>query len=478
MNISISSNGYMGGIEKLKTVFVVISSGIILRNFLAFPGCFMDHIQGKARVVLLVPPDALSHVRSVYQRDLVTVEPVDYLYQLSLLQRLYNFVVSHLNFTDGARLFAFYGVRIDIARSFQNRALYPIKLLISKTLGRFSFFRNAVPRVLDRFLFKERIGKRVFDLYNPDLLFSTNVHHRLDVDLIREARRRDVKTIGMVGSWDHFPKRYEPIRVDALLAWNEPTRQEAITLQGYSYEDIILTGVPYYDIFTNSSLLTSREDFLAEQGLVPERKLIFFASGTVYAPDDEEVVARLIKGIRDDEYLSPVQMHIRPYPGVDEDFERFKRFGDESHVVIDKVIAKKGFADPWIPEIEDIKYFANLLYHSDIVINTVSSTAIEASAFLKPIINIGFDGRHLRPYGESLRRFKQMTHYRHVYETQGTILVEHEKDLIPTVNRFLKDPAYNRENIIRLRDKMCWRIDGNSSARVVSAVLSSLYHHD
>lgn len=458
-----------------KTVLVSISSGIILRNFLAFGGSFLDHIRGKARVVLVVPPEALEYVRSTYAGQDIYVEAAQFDYALSLLQKIYNFFIAHLNFTEGARLFAYHGVRIDVPQSFQSRALYPIKVLISKTLGKLRFFREVLPSLLDAHLFTRRIGKEIFDAYQPSLVFLTNVHHRLDVELIREARRGSVRTIGMPGSWDHFPKRYEPVRTETLLVWNEPTRTEAIELQGYRREQTVLTGAPYYDVLADPSLLIDRESFFTQHGLMPDRKLMFFTSGAVYAPDDADVIEDLVTALREDAYAQAAQLYIRPYPGIQSEHERYDRFENTQHVVIGWIPETKGFADPWIPNKEDVREFVNFLYHADIVINTASSIAIEASAFLKPIVNIGFDGHGHRPYGKSLKRFKRLTHYQHIYETGGTILVEERERLIPTINTFLLDPAYNRENIIRLRDKMCWKIDGQSGKRIADTILSALY---
>jgi len=61
----------------------------------------------------------------------------------------------------------------------------------------------------------------LFNKYKPDLVFLPDVHSIQDVTVLREAKRQKIKTIGMPGSWDHFPKRFEPLRVDKLMVWNE-----------------------------------------------------------------------------------------------------------------------------------------------------------------------------------------------------------------------------------------------------------------
>jgi CDP-glycerol glycerophosphotransferase (TagB/SpsB family) len=298
-----------------------------------------------------------------------------------------------------------------------------------------------------------------------------------DITLLREARRHGVKTVGMPGSWDHFPKRFEPLKLDTLLVWNETVKKEGIELQGYDEKNIAITGVPHYDIFAREDLLESRKSFCKKHGFDPAKKILFFASDSRYAPNDGDIVSIMLEAIKNKQFYRDAQILVRPYPGISSEHEKFDQFNNEPLVYVDwiepiKLFGHSGFG--WYPKFEEIVYFMNCLYHADVIVNTYSSVSVEGSAFLKPIININFDGYDTKPFEKSVKRFGRQTHSRHVLDTGGAIQAENAEALINIINAFLKNPETNEDNVITLRDKMCWRVDGESSKRIADHIITCL----
>jgi hypothetical protein len=427
------------------------------------------------KIVIFVPEQAYEDVKRDFENNNIVVEAVHVNWKRNLFQRIYYFISTYLIFTEGSKLFASKGIRLDIPVAGGRKYTYYLKLVIAGTLGKSNVVKNYIMPKFDSFVYRERPYKNLFNKYKPDLVFLPDVHSIQDVTVLREAKRQKIKTIGMPGSWDHFPKRFEPLRVDKLMVWNEVIKKEAIELQNYDSKNVFITGAPYYDIFTKNEFLLSREDFFNKFNLNQNKKLIFYSSGSKYAPDDGDVVDIILKSIKENKFNKSAQIFLRPYPGVKFDHDKFDKFNNEDLIYVDWIKPKKIFGHSghsWYPTIDSIFHFYNTLYHSDIIVNTYSSVSVEASALLKPIININFDGYKNRPFEQSIKRFRQLSHYKNVMDTEGVKNVSNAVDLINTLNNFINDPSCNYVNTKELCDKMCWKVDGKSSERIANHILN------
>lgn len=463
---------------KSKILFFSIPSPIMMRNYILAPNSVLSYLKNTGmKIVILVPESAYEQVRKDFEKENVVVESIQVDWKKKPLERFYAFIATYLVFTEMQRLLAKYGTRPDIPAAGGFSFLYPIKWLIANTLGKWRWFKNDVMARLDPLVYRARPHKAVFEKYNPDLIFLPHYHCIQDTLLIREAKRQGVQTIGMPGSWDSFVKRYEPQKLDTLLVWNEPVRGEAVKLQGYREENVKITGAPYYDLFTRKDLLLSREAFCKHAHFDPKKKIVFFGSRSKYTPNDPDIISIILDAQKTHGLADEVQVYIRPYPGVPYDHEKFDQFNDVSGVYVDwietrKLFGHSGFA--WYPTVDEVVHFMNCLYHADIVINTYSSISIEAGVFLKPIININFDGYAEKPYGRSVRRFQELSHFIHVNKTRGIIPVNNREELIHTINLFLKNPGMNRVNTEAMRERMCYKTDGKASERIAHHILEKL----
>jgi len=467
---------------KTQIIFISISAPLIMRNMLIQPESVLDRLKAEKHltIVLLVPESAYEKMREDFEEEKVIIEPVFFAWRVKKLsQKLYNFFATYLIFTEGARLFAWHGIRLDkpVAGGKKGRFLYPVKLLIANTFGKSKWIKTRFCPWLDGRVYRERPHKELFEKYKPDLIFLPDILSVQDVGILREAGRQGIKTIGVPGSWDHLPKRFEPLHVDRLVVWAEPFKKEAMELHNYDAKDISISGIPQYDLFANHEYILPREKFLRPFGLDSNQKLISFFSGSSYTPDDGDIVSMLVEFMKTKQFAADVQLFIRPYPAIPKDHEKFDIFNNESSIYIDWIEPQKIFphkGNRWYPTINALTHLMNIMYHSDVIINTYSSVSVEASVFAKPIININFDGYQKRPFSQSIQRFKHLSHYKHVLETGGVCLVHSKDELLKSINEFLKNPKANKENTLTLQEKMCWRVDGKASERIADQVLQAL----
>ncbi len=458
-----------------KVIFIVFSGHVVVRNFLAAEDNLLTHLnQKECKLVVIVPKRLeISVSESLKHLDGVQVETVDLNLRKSIAQNIFTFITTHLTFTLGARMLAKYGVRLDVPVAGGNKYLYPIKVLIAETAGRCNWVKVVLVPYLDRLFYRKRYLKYLFIKYNPDGIFCSNIHNNIDVEMLREAKRCKVKSFGMPGSWDHLPKKFEPVHSDILFVWTDFMKKEAIELQSYKESKICVVGVPYYDLFSDKNVLLSRKEFFKQSGLTSDKKIIFFISGTVYAPDDGDVAKIIALAINNKEINESVQLFIRPYPKDPNERNKFKEVDGMQSVVIDKNVMKKSADNQWFSSINEVKHFINCLYHADLIIHTYSSVAVEASIFNKQTICINFDGYQSRPFNESLKRFEKMLiHYFPLVETGGVEFANNQKHLKYLLNKLLDNPEVNIYNIKSLRNKMCGNLDGKTGERIADILAS------
>lgn len=460
----------------MKTVFISVSTPILIRNFLLVPGGLLDALKKIAdlRIVLVVVKDAALVVEKDFGSENVVIESVSVSWKKTLLERVGTFFTTYLNLTELAWLEATMGVRIDVPASGGKTHLLPFKKLIAKTFGKSRWIRTKLAPKIDDLAHRGRPYQELFQKYQPSAVFVPDIFGPQGLVLLRESKRQGITSLGMTASWDHFPKRFEARKPDILLVWNEVLKKEAIKLQNYEPDKIFVVGVPQYDLFTQRQYLLPREEFLKQLGLNPDKKLVSFFSSSKRAPDDGDIVDMILQWSREGKLTAESQLYIRPYPGVVSDHEKFDRLEKESGVYIDWVERQRLFGDAahaWYPTLEGMTFFMNVIYHSDVIISTYSSVSVEASAFLKPAININFDGYKKRPFRQSIKRSKYKSHFNHVFSTGGVRQAESAEELLAFINEFLRNPDANRDGSIRLRDKMCWKIDGQASQRVAAKIL-------
>ena len=138
-----------------KTIFFSIANPFILRNFLVVPEAAPYLLLKKGvRVVVLVPRQAYDRVQKDFGDRGFVIEPVSVNWKKNMPQRAYTFFSTYLNMTDLQKLLARCGTRNDIPVAGGKSFLYPAKLTVANTLGRWSWFRNAFIASVDPLVYR------------------------------------------------------------------------------------------------------------------------------------------------------------------------------------------------------------------------------------------------------------------------------------------------------------------------------------
>ena len=164
------------------------------------------------------------------------------------------------------------------SKFYDDGKLFPFLtyLVTSFLFGGFRLPRKIL-RFCDYYFFRTDFYEEILKKYDPTLVFSTDLQNELDVRLLKEAKRKGIKTIGMVRSWDNLTsKGFLRFLPDKLLVNNEIIKKEAEIYSDAKPEKIGVIGIPHYDRYLKMNFV-GKNEFFASFGFDPLKKLVLFA---------------------------------------------------------------------------------------------------------------------------------------------------------------------------------------------------------
>ena len=225
----------------------------------------------------------------------------------------------------------------------------------------------------------------VFEREQPDLLLLTPLLYfrSHQVDHVRYARARGIKSIVGIGSWDHLTTKGLIHEVpDRVLVWNEAQKQEAIELHGVPRDRVVVTGSQAYDHWFDMGPSADRGAFCARVGLDPARPiLLYLCSSSFIAPYEVGFIRSWMQAIRasDDPWLRGAGLLVRPHPQNAEQWQAVDLPSEFENV---SVWPKAGM-NP-IGGAARHEYFDSM-YHADAVVGVNTSGMIESGIIGRPV---------------------------------------------------------------------------------------------
>jgi hypothetical protein len=317
----------------------------------------------------------------------------------------------------------------------------------------------------------------LYENYRPDLvvftrLFGTNLH------VVKEAKKRGIPVLCLVESWDNFICK-GPLSVvpDRMAVWNRSMVGEAHELHDFPADRVEVVGVPQFDLYMDESNFLEREEFFKGYGLDPQKKLITYAASTEgFIPDEPNVVDRVYQALRNGRHAMPMQLMLRLHPITSPALrdEYFRRFSGRPDLVVQRPGRVSTLHDGWDPSWSDMVHLASTIYHSDVIVNIASTMAIDAAVLDKPVVAVAFGALGKSTRSKFFDDIFQRSHYRKLAVTGGLHLVRSPDELADAVRAYLANPAMDADGRNRLREELCFRLDGKAGARAAAVVLRQL----
>lgn len=343
-------------------------------------------------------------------------------------------------------------------------------LLLSALLP--SFLGMAILRILNPMLTPREPFSHLFALYNPTVVFATDMTNEYDTRLVEEAKRRGIPSIGMVRSWDNLTSKGMMRAVPTeLLVNNHIVRMEAAELHGVPSDTITVVGIPHYDRYLLPPSI-SREALAEKIGIPAHKRFILFApAGDRYlarnevdrdvalllekiVPPDWDILVRLppadsVTSIEDNPFSSP-RIHIYRPSGRFKTVKNTEMSRQDDDVLIASLRA------------------------SELVVAGPSTMVIDAAFFDKPVVLFDFDGLEHRPYLESVRRYYDYDHFAPVIESGGAPLARSAEELQNIIRAYIANPSRDAASRRKIVESECAFTDGRSSERVVKVLSAYL----
>lgn len=443
--------------QNQKTIFITSFFGFISRNILATDTLKILRQQPNLKIVILAPENKQKKYEESFGGENVIIEGIK-IEKPTKIERIFSVLFHNLSDTIAWRIHRLIGIKRD-KRYFSA----PFYWILSK-LGHFKIVRQ-LARWADYVFMPKNRYKKYFDKYKPEMVFATDLFQSNDIDVMREARSRGIFVLGMVRSWDNITtKGLNQIIPDQLIVNTEKIKEEAVRYNDVNPKNIHIVGIPHYDRYVVESR-TSRDKLFNELRLNPSKKTIFFAPPSDIYSEGNPITKKVIKVLS----TLDAQLLIRLYLVGNIDLGDIKPMLDK--IAIDAPESAGDFMQADLTSGD--AHLADLLYNSDVVIAFASTLAIDAAAFNKPIVFIGFDGDE-RPYWRGLRRYYDYDHQRLLLETGGVKLAKNMEELITYTKQYLNNPKLDEEGRKKMIQERCWKLDGKSGERLAKTILQYL----
>jgi CDP-glycerol glycerophosphotransferase (TagB/SpsB family) len=459
----------------MKTVFIVISQALLIRNILRSGTLELLKKQGHKVVILILGDSLPEYIKQEFADENVELVAVPNKHQK--IGRIHRKLIlfTHLLINNNTTNIYFRYSRHYIKKSRAKRLLYLTALHI---FSRLQFVKPLV-RWIEKAFFQEKKPAIAahFDKYKPDLVFSTSITAKLDNIFIKESKRRNIPVISMTKSWDNATKMYYRAVPDYFFVQNDTIKDALASLQDFSKDKIFAVGFPQFDWYTRKEIFRTREEHCQKMGLDPKRKIIFFGSQGNWFPHDYRIGQYIHKWIIDNELAEPSQLLIRPhFTNIKEN--PLDKLRNKPHVIFDDSYRiSEVFSDNWDPTESEVIDFVNTLLHCDIAVMVLSTLALDAVCFDKPLINAVFEATYQRGKDVTFA-ISPTTHYNWIFDTKGTSVAKSAEELKKEINQYLTDSNYKSAERKILKDTLCHQVDGKSSARIAKVIEQLLEKHD
>ena len=461
-----------------KTIFIFISQGVIAKNILRSGGFALLKNTGHKLVIFIQCKEIPEYMKREFAAQNNVLVPVfgnDRV--VDRWQSLLGKFGSYLLWNDTSKRYFRYSINFRNKPRIVTFLHMVILRAISGTFGSTPFTRKSI-RWVSSTLFPEKFENiaTYFDTYKPDLLFSTSATSKIDSVFIKEAKRRGVTTVSMPKTWDTVTRTYFNCIPDYFLAQNEILKEHLVKTQDISEEKIFVIGFPEFDWYARKDILRSREEHCKRMGLDPKLPILFFGSQGKWYPDDHTIADVLYNMVCKDELVKSCQLLIRPYfAQLGRENKLLKYKGKERVAYDDTHHESPAIAEGWDPTDDVVIDFVNTMYHSDILIVVLSTLALDGACVGKPVINALFGSLFVG--GKDISRVMAgTTHYKWVFDTKGTSVVYSPEELKAAINQYLQNPTFKEPERKILREKLCYKLDGKSSQRMVEALEAIMAH--
>jgi hypothetical protein len=222
----------------------------------------------------------------------------------------------------------------------------------------------------------------------PDTIFITHQRVAGLMPVCIAAKKRQIKIVTAIYSWDNLPKARLAVKADLYLVWSNYMKKEMqLYYPEIAPEKCVVTGTPQFEFYSQKNRLLSREAFAARYNLNASKKwLCFSGDDTITSPNDHLYLKDVAESIQATSLGESVEVIFRRSPA---DFsDRYAVVVKDYPSLIKEIDPIwKNYGTGWgsnFPQLEDVSLLVNLAFHCELVLNVGSTMAHDFGIFDKP----------------------------------------------------------------------------------------------
>ncbi|WP_310556200.1 CDP-glycerol glycerophosphotransferase family protein [Flavobacterium sp.] len=327
------------------------------------------------------------------------------------------------------------------------------KKIFYKTIQTTAFFYKKYPTILTlEVKYQKAIRKNVFytqvknilQEVKPQSVFCSHQRGLKMATIFAAATDLGISTTTVIYSWDNLPKARLALRADTYLVWSEYMKNEMkLYYPEISQDNIIITGTPQFEFYSNSNNVIDKEVFYKKYNLDLNKKIICFSGDDEKtSPDDPKYLEDIVQTIFKDNLQEKYQILFRRCP-VDLS-GRFDQIVKKHQSLIKEAPPIWHFNDTkkWTtiyPDFEDIKLLASTAYYSDVVINVGSTMAFDFAMYNKPCIFINYDQEDKQEQKWSTKTIYNFQHFRSMSDSNAVYWLKNNKEIMNVVQQALTE---------------------------------------
>lgn len=439
----------------MKTVAITSFHAHITRNILQ-AGVLELLLNTGTRVVLLVPPTKVEYFRKTFSDKEIFVEAVE---------------IPKKTFEGAVMLFGFglFNIQNRVVREWKEKKwfMYVFAVIINNTLAHIPILRTWL-RTFASWYFASDVLDPLIEKYDFDLVVTTDSFYREDRAICISAKKRGIKTVGMIRSWDNATtKGVFMCNPDRVTVPNQVLKDELTSIHRVPANRVTVTGWPHYDSAKNEATV-SKEAFYTSMGLDPSKKTILYGpGGVILYKHDREVLVMLKRLVDTNAFSVPVQFLVRFPPGDELDTSPIE--GDPNFIIDKPGTNITGRKKESEMTVSDQEHLENSLHHVDLVLTLVSTLAIDGTVFGKPVVILGFDVPGTNK--QSVSTFSVRLHFRKLLASGLVTVPKSEAEFVKNINAYLESPNLHNKERLELISRYAYALDGKSAQRVVDVIL-------
>ncbi len=358
----------------------------------------------------------------------------------------------------------------EILAQDKNYSKYALRLLAMHTIGRSHLLQSWLRRF---FIFATRTYSTGFESHvTADMVvLSCDIYNEYDVLLLIEAKRRNLKTLGMVRSWDNnYSKTLLPIIPDVVITQNDIMSKEVRSLHGAS-KNIVSVGIPYYETYKQHTPI-SKELLYTELGIPLDAKLVLFSpAGNKFISHDWHFCQILKDAIQSGALPPNTYVLVRCHPSNTCDLSQFV---PDEHFIIETPGTSFGGPRQKDTELDfkSIEHLIDEITHASVVINILSSIIIDAAVIGTPVVTPCFEGRESHaPFLRSIQRFQAEENMELLLRIWKGSMPTTESDLVNELARVLGgDTKSDTEAHERILSSYCKDFDKSPQENLYTVI--------